>query len=106
MITDHELFLLRTIVSAVGDLATKETSGVEKGFLMSFSMTLESLLTTCTDTFVFDHMRSRFEGLPVEGRTGVLYLALLSVCDLVVSFSMSEAEKVSASLFSSSRSMN
>jgi len=106
MPTDHELFLLRTIVSAVGDLSTKDTHGVDRGFLMSLSMTLDALLVPSTDKTIFSQIRIKFDGLPSEGRTGVLYLALLSVCDLAVDFSLQKAEELGTSLLSSATVLN
>lgn len=106
MPTNHELLLLRALVAAIGDLSTKDTHGVDRGFLMSLSMTLDALLVPATDKATFTQLRLKFDGLPSEGRTGFLYLALLSVCDLAVDFSVQKAEALGTSLLSSDTVLN
>lgn len=103
---ENDYHILRQIVSAVSDLTTRHSNGVEKGFLLSFSMCLDALLESHGDPSSFSSLRRKFDGLPSSGKSGVLYLSLLSVCDLAVCFSTEDAEKLTLSLLSLRPSSN
>jgi len=91
--------LLRRISLSTGELAIRFLSGIERGSIITLSMTIDALLTSEADSVTFLAVRDKFDDLPTpEAELATLYEALMSVCDLAVVYDESKVEAVCASL--------